>query len=156
MKKIVFIFAFIFLNKLQASDFGVGAIVGEPTGITFEKYLEDKRSVDLDLAWSFGRHSGINIVSDYLVPFVTQHLIHSQAIGFYYGLGGRLIFVNSSTDSFQAGLRLPLGLRTDFGTSDRIENLKAIRVFAEIVPVLTLVPKTAFEFDFGFGFRFRF
>ena len=41
------------LLSAQEKDFGVGAILGEPTGVSLKKWLGARTAIDGALAWSF-------------------------------------------------------------------------------------------------------
>jgi hypothetical protein len=54
MKKlsVLFIFGLFSLNLLaQADGFGVGIILGEPTGLSGKYWLTEKTAVDAAVAW---------------------------------------------------------------------------------------------------------
>ncbi len=55
------------LLSAQEKDFGVGAILGEPTGVSLKKWLGARTAIDGALAWSFANESGFHLHADYLV-----------------------------------------------------------------------------------------
>ena len=47
-------------------DFGVGAMLGAPTGLSLKYWLTDTSAIDGGLAWHFGDDDRFQIHSDYL------------------------------------------------------------------------------------------
>ena len=51
----------------SAGPFGLGLVIGDPTGLSMNYRLSSDRSVDAALAWNFGRWSGFEMHADYLL-----------------------------------------------------------------------------------------
>ena len=49
-----------------SKKFGLGIIIGEPTGISMKYKLGGITAIDAGIAWSFGNNSGFHIHSDFL------------------------------------------------------------------------------------------
>ena len=47
-------------------DFGAGFVLGAPTGLTGNYFLQNDRSVDMFLAWDLGKDDSIVLMADYL------------------------------------------------------------------------------------------
>lgn len=132
--------------------FGIGLILGDPTGLSANYYRSSERSIDGALAWNFGSETGLEIHADYL--WHRRGIFHVETVPFsmLYGIGGRMLFVNSKNNEAaktKIGPRLPVGLETNF-------NQKAIEVFTEIALIMNLIPGTSADFDFGIGARVYF
>lgn len=157
MRKLLLVFAALILSSVKSradapGPFGVGLVLGDPTGISANYYKSAERSIDAALAWSFGSETGLEFHADYL--WHRRGLFHVETVPFsmLYGIGGRVLFVNSKNNDAaktKIGPRLPLGIETNF-------NQKAIEVFAEIALVMNLVPATSADLDFGIGARVYF
>ncbi|HJY63722.1 MAG TPA: hypothetical protein VJ455_06160 [Ignavibacteria bacterium] len=150
MKKYLFVsVVFLFLFDVNAQDkgFGLGIMVGEPTGLSAKGWLSGTSAIDAGLAWSFIDGGSFHIHADYL--WHNFDLI-TPRVPFYIGVGGRLKAKNNKkiTDD-RIGVRVPVGLAIFISepTSD---------VFIEIVPVLDLTPKTDVTFNGAVGFRYFF
>lgn len=131
--------------------FGAGIIIGDPTGLSANYRLSAERSVDAALAWSFGRHRGFDIHSDYLWHRSNLFRIERVAFDWHYGIGARLINIEdrNSSERTYFGPRVPIGLSTDF-------NKSTFELFGEIALIMNLVPETSADLDFGLGVRVYF
>ncbi len=128
-----------FANK----DLGVGFILGHPTGVTARKWVEDARSIDAAMGWSFGRDPNLLIQGAYVFHFKDALYFNDQhPLDAYVGAGGMIDF----DDEIELTARLPLGLSYYF-------NNREAEGFAEFTPVLQLVPKTDFGAQLAFGMR---
>lgn len=97
--------------------FGVGIILGEPTGITAKLYLEDDQAIQAAVGSAF-IGGGIHLHADYVFhPYILQSR-PSFVLPVYVGPGVRVIdYTNGRDDSsFAVGLRAVGGLLFDFKT----------------------------------------
>lgn len=129
--------------------FGVGIILGEPTGFTAKLYLKDDRAIQAAVGSAF-IGGGLQLHGDYLFhPYILQNR-PSYVLPFYIGPGVRLIDYTSgrndtsgaSTSAFALGARGVIGLLFDFKDVP-------IDVFVEVAGVLE------YEFRSGAGFALR-
>lgn len=133
--------------------FGLGIILGEPTGISVKKWIDKDSAIDGAAAWAFSGSGSFQVHADYLQH--VYNLIDTSAIDgrlpFYYGLGGRVKF-HDEHDGMRktwVGLRIPLGLTY-------LPDHQPFDVFFELVPVLDLSPSTDFSLTAAIGGRFYF
>jgi hypothetical protein len=127
--------------------FGLGIIIGEPTGIDAKYFLNANNAIEGALAWSLSGNNEFHIQCDYLYHNYTAITVSKGQLPIFFGLGGRIAFKENTDD--QVGIRIPVGLAYEFegGIFD---------VFGEIVPVLELIPDTEFELEGALGVRFWF
>ena len=125
--------------------FGIGIIIGEPTGISFKNWLSPTRAVDGAAAWSFGGEDALHLHADYLFHNSNLARVESGKLLLYYGLGARL----KLQDQSRFGVRIP------FGVAYLLEA-SPLDFFLEIVPIMDLAPDTELEFNGGFGARLYF
>lgn len=143
------IFLFVgFSSAATAQDsskkLGVGAMIGEPTGLSLKSWLNERNALDAGLAWSLGRYDAIHIHGDYLWhSYSTFQDVEEGTLPLYYGIGARLVF---REDDALVGARIPLGVNYLF------EDLP-LGMFLEIAPVVNLVPDTDFDVNGGLGVR---
>ena len=147
MKKIIFIISLSFLiissSYSQNEKFGLGIVLGEPVGISAKLQTGIYNAFDFAAAWSARENRTMLLQTDYVWHNVDPTNAESGSIPLYYGLGVRLIFSNN----LKFGVRIPLGLNNKF-------TAIPIDIFAELVPILDLVPSTSFNFGAGLGARF--
>lgn len=152
MKKIQKLIAVIFICIIfstgssfsQSRAFGIGFIVGSPTGLSAKYWTSGINAFDFGLGYSFEKRDNLYIHSDYLFH-IHGALNTAEKISIYYGPGIRLKFREDNNS--RLGIRGVLGgFWMPRGT--------IIDVFVEIAPVLDLVPATDFSFDGGIGLRF--
>jgi hypothetical protein len=142
----------------QDRGFGLGLIVGEPTGISAKLWTSPVNAFDFGLGWSIGgdrigkkeeSYDGttrIHFHMDYL--WHSFEAIHSsERFPLYYGVGGR---INSG-----GGYDASVAIRGVFGIAWLPHNTP-IDVFLELVPSLQLTSSTGFGIDAGLGARYFF
>jgi hypothetical protein len=127
--------------------FGLGIIVGEPTGLDLKWFLNDINAVEGALAWSFSGNTEVHIQADYLYHFYDWIKVKEGLLPVFIGIGGRIAFVEHGDDL--VGVRVPVGLSYEFEGG-------VVDVFGEIVPVLNLTPDTDFDLEGAIGVRFWF
>lgn len=129
----------------EKNDFGLGIILGSPTGLSAKLWLNKNNGLDGALAWSFGRKGRFQLHGDYLWHNFSLIKVEEGSFPLYYGLGFRVNF----GDETEAGVRFPIGLEYLFSRAP-------FDVFIEVVPVLQVIKKTDFEIDGAIGARFFF
>jgi hypothetical protein len=143
---------FFTVNTARAVDsFGIGAILGEPTGVSAKFDLDGFHAVDLAAAWSFGNANAFLIHADYLWHKKNLFPIDRRPIDLYFGVGGRLLTHGSGSrrNDTVFGPRFPVGLRHLFADPP-------IEIFFEVAVILNLIPSTYADGNVGIGARFFF
>jgi hypothetical protein len=129
----------------QDSGFGLGIIIGEPTGISAKQWTGSNTAIDGAIAWSFEKESALHLHGDLLYHSFTPSKIDHGKFAWYYGIGGRVKFEDDS----KIGVRVPLGMDYFFGSAP-------LDFFFEIVPILDLAPSTDFSLNAAIGIRYFF
>ena len=149
LNKIMFIMVLFVLltsaSNAQLSGFGLGAIVGEPTGISGKYWLSPWSAIDGAFAWSLGNKGKVQIHSDYLWHNYDIISVIKGKLPIYYGIGGRLVFATENV----VGIRGVVGLNYIFASTP-------LDIFLELVPVLDLAPEVGFDFNGAIGIRYYF
>lgn len=139
-------------TETQAQDrgkgFGIGVIIGEPTGISVKSWLSDRSALAAVAAWSFGGRNTVHFHLDYQVHNYDLVTVEQGRMSFYWGLGGRIIVREGDRDNILSA-RIPLGLNYHIQGS-RLET------FVEAVPKVNLIPSTGFDVGAGLGIRYFF
>jgi len=143
---VVSLFIISNLNFAQQKGFGLGVVLGEPTGISAKFWLTSGTALDFGLGYSF---TSSNSVFDFYVDYVfhNSNMINSEEnFVVYYGPGARLKIKESTS---RLGIRGVIGiLWLPRGTN--------FDVFVEVAPILDIIPATKFDFSGGIGGRYFF
>jgi hypothetical protein len=142
----------------QDRKFGLGVIVGEPTGLSAKLWTSNVTALDFGLGWTLREytvesHDGY-VYQPGRVHFHMDYLWHSwnaiqstERFPLYYGIGGHF-------DS-GAGYDNTLAVRGVFGLA-WMPRRAPIDLFVEVVPSLQLVTSSAVYVDAGLGVRYYF
>lgn len=134
--------------RSEISGFGVGAILGEPTGLSLKCWVNETSAVDAGFAWSFRDNSSFHLHGDYLWHNYDLIPVSEGRLPIYFGIGGRIKFEDGNDDT-RAGVRFPVGLAYHF------PNVP-VELFVEVAPILDLTPATKFDLNGGIGVRYYF
>jgi len=133
------------INAGRPAGFGLGVIVGKPTGISLKSWISRKHAIDFKIGWSFPEKK-IHVVGDYLSYF--PEWIKKRSWYPYVGIGGRLKMKQEQEDwQFNLGIRFGIGIEYIY---------RQFGLFGELYPVMDLVPKTNFDLEGGIGARYYF
>ncbi|MBU2444670.1 MAG: hypothetical protein KJ666_03730 [Bacteroidetes bacterium] len=149
----------ILAKPIAAQDhgFGMGLILGEPTGLSAKLWTSKANAFDFGLGLSVGgdrfyykgyydRGRRVHFHMDYLWHSFNA-ISSTERFPLYYGIGGRFNSGGGYEGSF--GIRGVIGIAW-FPRSTPID------VFVELVPVFQLTPGTGLGIDAGLGIRFFF
>lgn len=135
---------FCFCSAFAAGgNFGLGIIIGEPTGLSCKYWMGSDKAIDGAAAWHLGDNGYLNIHADYLLH--NRSLIQSN-VPLYFGLG---VGIGFHEEDARIGIRIPLGISYEFPNSP-------LDAFLEIAPALRILPNTGFGIGAGLGLRFYF
>lgn len=140
-------------KPMSARKTGVGFILGEPSGFSFQFFGNRPETVNAGMAWSFD--SWFQVWADYVwhfPRFVSDLIQEPTAFDAYVGVGGGLILSNGGRfkdGSAGALIRVPLGLEYKI-------NRPSLGFFLEVVPGFVFGSSTAGKLQGGVGARFYF
>ena len=142
---LLFFFLLSSILLSQDKDLGVGAILGEPSGLSIKYWTSESNAIDFAVGYSFmSLGSGLGLHIDYL--YHVNDLIESEyKLPVYYGFGIRFSFPDNENTVF--------GARGVLGVLWYPENLP-VDLFAELTPSFRLMPSAALDFGFGIGCRY--
>ncbi|MEK2645224.1 hypothetical protein [Bdellovibrio sp. BCCA] len=154
MTKLFFIFILLIsLLGIQHAhaEAALGAVIGDPTGISGRLGMDGQHSLEGALAYSTGHYEGLHVHATYLWDHARSFATSEGPIELYYGLGVRLISINGGKHDGEIALgpRAPLGLLYNFHNPN-------VEIFGEVSLAMDLVPKTDVDLDVGIGVRVRF
>lgn len=150
-------------------NFGIGLMLGEPTGITGKYWISSKTALDFGLGFGYGNYydrrcdrfgcyggyEGVSLNADYL--WHPSVLVRGPVeLLWHIGVGGRIWFWNYRDRNYDtrgglldAAIRMPIGLDLMFANPNFLE------IYGEVTPSLYLFgPYLGFEG--GLGIRFYF
>jgi len=127
--------------------FEVGAIFGEPTGLSLKYWVSPTMAIDGGAGWSFDDDTDFHLHADLLWHNFEWLPVPKGALPVYFGVGARGQFRDNRDD--RAGIRFPIGMSYLF------EDVP-VSIFVEVAPVLDVVPSTHGDLTAGIGARYRF
>lgn len=145
--------------RAQDSGFGIGVIVGEPTGISMKGWLDGEHAIDGAVAWSLGHGGVLHLHADYLIHKMDLINVGKGRLPLYFGPGLRLRLWNGARywhrGKWHDGTTTTVAARFPVGLAYLFDGAP-VDCFFELVPTLDLVPATWFGIDFGLGGRYWF
>ena len=134
-------------DALPQEGIGIGAIVGEPTGVSFKKWTDDTHAVDAAFAFSLTKGNAFQFHADYLIHNTSASVPELKgSLPWYYGIGGRFKADNGNT---RVGVRIPVGISYKFADAP-------LDFFAEVAPVVDIAPDVTLRFNGALGLRYYF
>lgn len=147
MKKLtllLFVFlAFTTISNAQGK-FGLGVILGEPTGVSGKLKLSQSSAIDGAVGLSFYKYSSLHIHADYL-----QNVTNiGNQVPLYIGIGGRIKMRNTDKgEDLRLAARVPIGIVYE-------PTATPIDIFLEVVPMLEITPEVNINWNSAIGLRF--
>jgi len=135
--------------KAQQGAFGLGVMVGEPTGVSMKIWLPGASAIDGGAAWSYFYKPSLHLHADYL--FHIFNVIPTGGVGempLYFGVGTRFK-VHANDEHPDIGIRAPAGISYIFANG-------ALDTFTELVPIFNFFPATSIDFNMAIGLRYYF
>ena len=132
-------------SNAQQTGFGLGLIIGEPTGLSGKYWISPWTAIDGAFAWSIDKNSGVHLHSDYLWHDYRIISVIKGKLPIYYGVGARIVFATNNN----FGVRGVAGLNYIFDGTP-------LDIFLELVPILDIAPKVGFDFNGAIGIRYYF
>ncbi len=131
--------------------FGIGLILGEPSGISGKLFLDKRHALDLALDFSL-KNDAFYVHGDYVLHL--PGLLASLPGGIwlaYVGVGGKVKLRERKKSADELGLtvRVPLGVAW-------MPKTVPIDIFLEVVPGVRVLPETDPDFGAGLGIRWFF
>ena len=131
--------------RADSGEFGLGLIVGQPTGITGALGLSDRTMIDAALGFGWVRDRNFYLHVEFLYFLPTLVSGSSVDLSAYLGAGG--FFADVGDSGF--GARVPFGLSVDF------TNVP-LQIFGEVALLWLLVPDSDLDVRGAIGFRYYF
>jgi hypothetical protein len=130
---------------VDAGDWEVGVILGEPTGLSVKLWTTEETAFDFGFAWSFSKDGHLHIHADYLFHNFDVIGVEEGLLPLYFGVGGRLRLEDDS----RLGVRFAVGIEYVF-------EEHPFSAFFEVAPIVDFIPDTEGSINGGLGFRYIF
>ena len=146
----------------QQSGFGLGIMLGEPTGFSGKAWTGGDNAIAFGVAWGgWGRGGYFHLHGDYLFHNGSLFNVTQGKLALHYGAGLRMRswtsngywvrgrYYESRSGHTRLGVRIPVGLTYMFDGAP-------VDVFLELAPGLDVIPGTSFDMAGAIGARFYF
>ena len=155
LKRIAFIIFLISVlaltaNAQEGGRFGMGFVVGDPTGFAWKYRMDNIHAIDGSIG--FSPTERLRLQGDYLwhaYPFSEKRLAlyYGPGIAFSFGRTDYVVFSNGYGYN-DAGF----GIRGVVGLGYNIKN-SPVELFFEMAPLIVLTPTAGSGIDLGLGVR---
>lgn len=150
-------------------NFGLGLMLGEPTGITGKYWITSRNAIDFGLGFGYGRYydrpcdkwgcyggyRGASINVGYL--WHPSVLVRGQAeLVWHVGVGGRAWFWDYGDRYSERSGFLDVAARVPIGLDLMFNNPGFLEIYVEIAPSLYLFHGPYLGFEGSLGIRFYF
>ena len=131
----------------------------EASGKSKTKWLDEASALDAPtpIAWSFIGINSFQFHADCLSHnydlIRTRQLM--ERLSFYYGLGGRIKLKETNPGKGNVNEEARLGMRSPLGVAYVLQE-QPVELFAEVVPILDILPETRLGVGLGVGARYTF
>jgi len=147
---IVLMTGMVGIAQASHGDVGLGIQAGIdiPTGLSAKFWLDQTSAIDAALGWNL-IHEHISMSAGYLYHFPLT-MGQTGDLYVFVGVGGLIrVWGDDTRDNGDLRLygRIPVGLEFIYDP---------ISFYAELDPMLQLIPETDFDIGGGLGFRFYF
>lgn len=137
-----------------ADGFGLGIVLGLPTGISLGWRPGDVVNYDAAVAWSFDKGTlALHADALFTLSELQTDDIPDTKFPVWVGIGPRLRVGDEEVPTGES--EVSLGVRVPFGMSAIHENLP-LEAFLEVAPGVQAFPETVMTFDIAVGLRFYF
>jgi len=141
---IIVIFASLSGHAQQRGTFGLGFIIGNPTGISMKFWTKETDAVEVAVGW---KKKETELHADYLWHNFDLVRVKSGRLPVFYGLGIEAKLKEGEDN--EIGIRAIAGLEYLF-------DAVPLDFFLEVAPVLQLTPESKVKGEAALGFRFFF
>ena len=135
------------LATAQAPEgFGIGIVVGEPSGITASLPIGATNSLNLTAGYGLSHHeANLTLLGNYVWHERELVTVDAGKVSLYYGPGVRVLLAEAA----EVGLGVTLGI-------DYLVETAPLQIYLEICPGINIVPNTNMNATAGLGARYFF
>ncbi|NIA18572.1 MAG: hypothetical protein GWO85_00580 [Simkaniaceae bacterium] len=119
------------------------------TGLLGQLMQNNYSAIDASISWGLGEKGYLCVHAD-KITYLNQGLhIKNEFFPLYYGFGGMVEFKKNAYTNTNLFTRLP------FGITFKLRK-NPVRIFVEVVPMVSLVPNMQYNITTGVGLRYSF
>jgi len=139
--------------RAGGGPFGLGLIIGSPTGISGKVYFNKMNALDFGVGAAFVNERGFHLHVDYLWHPVMLTQDEAFYLPLYLGVGGRLLQHEQDAGSdTHLGVRAPIGILFDF----KRVPLDVFLELALVVDIIRASDTDVVDINAGVGVRYYF
>jgi hypothetical protein len=139
--------------RAEGGPFGLGLIVGSPTGLSGKVYFNKMNALDFGVGEAFINQRGFHLHVDYLWHPVMLAQDEAFFLPLYLGVGGRFLeHERHDNDEAHLGVRGPIGILFDF-------KRVPIDVFLELAVIVDFIRESdsdVVDLNAAIGVRYYF
>lgn len=140
------------LTFARGRTYGLGIVLGTPTGFSGTIHLSEKAVIAIHAGWSFAEDHRFHTTGTYQFMFPSairnEQGVATKNVVPYLGIGGRLLLKDRGDET-----KAYLGVRIGGGIEYYVEQFG---FFLELFPVVDVVPETDWDWEGGLGARYYF
>lgn len=138
----------------SGGNFGLGLVIGAPTGISGSLKKSGTNSYTGALAFDLRDDEEIHFHLNYLTHSRRSLALESALFGWYWGIGARLRSFDYDNrfrddDELRLGPRLSVGVDYEF-------RQNPLEIFLDLALSMDIIPSTDADLDLGLGLRYYF
>lgn len=159
MKTIVLFFALALTGVAHAKTWGLGAVIGDPTGLSANYFLSENRSLHSVLAYDIDGDDQFYFASHYTWRRPNAFDLTNFNLGWFYGAGAQLEFHDHDHDHgkhrHHHDNKLNLGPSGTLGLFHQFEKVP-LEVFLKSNLTLYVFDSTDLDLDLMLGLHYNF
>ena len=142
----------------KGGDFGLGLIIGDPTGLSGKGFVSETNAIDFAVGFGLLGGDHLHVHADYLWHFDIKRWSSAQ-LDLYLGVGPKLGMHFHDGPGWDRGRGdedwIGIGARGPFGLAMRFLE-DPFDIFLEVAAGLWIVPDPHFDLDAAIGARYWF
>ncbi|NQY99093.1 MAG: hypothetical protein HRT45_00315 [Bdellovibrionales bacterium] len=151
LRIVLALIAALSLEIAEAKEFGLGVMLGGPTGVSGNYYLTDDTSLDFGLGVGLGSRN-VHLHGTYLFHMPEDITFENYSFGWYFGAGARFATRDTDEDKTLLGPRGSIGFNFPLKT----ESGREFDIFVEAALNVSIIGSFYSDLDGAVGGRYYF
>jgi hypothetical protein len=137
-----------------AKTWGLGAVIGAPTGLSANYFLQESRTIHTTLAYDLQGNDHLQLASHYTWRRKDLRL-PDLTLGWFYGVGGRFALTEHDHRHNHSSDKVALGPSGTIGVFHEFQQVP-LEVFLKVNLTVNLIPDTDADTDLMLGLHYNF